>query len=267
MNILLNSILIKNSNLLRKNKINLKILFDNIQIGGGKKLTVNYKSYEYIFNESKIADNHFILYSNNNDECIYIIISQDDKMAEIHGLGNYKSCLYETNQNIGSTLFKITLKLLTKYKDKFNINMIILTDNSIKKCNKYDIKMALMLTLLTGDTWYGKYGFRPIKSTNNNYIFDDFEYKKYEQNKRIMNSIKISNVNLIKFINITNNQHLIDATKKIINITPNMLLKDFLSNLLKNYDITCENFAMFYESLYNKISIYDPYRKFYGLKI
>lgn len=266
MNNILKSILIKNSNLLRKNKINLKKLFDDDQIGGGKKLTINYENHQYIFKESSI-NNHYILKTQDDDECIYIIISQDDNVAEIHGLGNYKSCLQETNQNVGSTLLKITLKLLKKYKDRFNIKMVILTDNSVKKCNKNDIKLGLMLTMLTGDTWYGKYGFRPIKIKDNTYIFDEFEYKKYEQNKQIMLTIKITDINLLKYIKLTNNQRLINATEKIIKSNPTMLLKDFLFNLLRDYDKTCEYFNMFYESLFNKISVYDPHRKFYGLKL
>jgi hypothetical protein len=45
--------------------------------------------------------NHYILYSKNEDDCVSIIISKDDRTAEIHGIGNYKSYLYDTNQNMG----------------------------------------------------------------------------------------------------------------------------------------------------------------------
>ena len=34
----------------------------------------------------------------------------ENKIAEIHGIGNYKSCLDDINTNVGSTLLKITLK-------------------------------------------------------------------------------------------------------------------------------------------------------------
>jgi hypothetical protein len=159
-----------------------------------------------------------------------------------------------------------------------------------------------MMTLLTGDTWYGrccknkacpkhensknscmygKYGFRPIKIIGaslgsvpkaswlrkpwNTYGFDEFEGEKYEQNKKIMNTIKISDINLIKYIKMTNNSHIINATEQIIKTSLDMLLKDFLSNFLKKYDKTCEYFSMFYEELYYKIRVYDPHRKFYGI--
>ena len=59
--------------------------------------------------------------------------------------------------------------MLKKYKNKLGINMIILTDNSIKICNKKNIILSKMLILLTGDTWYGKYGFKPFILKN--YVF------------------------------------------------------------------------------------------------
>jgi len=262
---IIKNILIRNSDILKKNKINFFKLFNNYQTGGGKNLTVSYNDKKYIFKKSEDVDGHYVLFSKDKDECAYVIISEEDKIAEIHGLGSYSSCLQETNQNIGSTLLKITLKLLKKYQDKFQIKMIILTDNSIKKCNKVDIKLPIMMTLLTGDTWYSKYGFRPIKIIKNAYGFDEFEGKKYEQNKKIMSNIKISDIKLIKYIKMTNNPHIIKATKQIIKTSPDMLLKDFLSNFLKNYDKTCEYFSMFYEELYNKIRVYEPHRKFYGI--
>jgi len=68
--------------------------------------------------------------------------------------------------------------------------MITLTDNSIKSCGKVDIKLAQMLTLLTGNTWYSKYGFRPIKTEDNSYIIDEYDNNKLEKNKQIIINIK-----------------------------------------------------------------------------
>jgi hypothetical protein len=282
------NILIRNSDTFKKNKINFIKLLSNCQTGGGKDLTVSFNDSQYTFKKSENIDGHYLLFSKEGDECVYVIISKEDKTAEIHGIGSYSSCSQETNQSVGSTLLKITLKLLKKYKDKFQIKMVILTDNSIKKCHKTDIKLSIMMTLLTGDTWYGrccsnnacpkhensknscvygKYGFRPIKITGDTYSFDELEGKKYEKNKKIMNTIKISDINLIKYIRKTNNSHIINATEQIIKTSPNMLLKDFLSNFLKSFDKTCGYFSMFYEELYWKIRVYEPHREFYGLML
>ena len=48
-----------------------------------------------------------------------------------------------------------------------------------------------MITLLTGDTWYGKYGFLPI---------DEALIPYYENNKKIMNTITINDIDLIKYL-------------------------------------------------------------------
>ncbi len=260
--------LYKNSELFKNQKIGLKIIFNkNIIQTGGKNLTIDYKNHKYTFEKFDIDEDNYVLYSLDNLECVSIIISKEYKTAEIHGISNYKSCLQFTNENIGSTLLKLTIRMLKKYKERFGINMIILTDNSIKKCIKENIILSIMLSLLTGNTWYGKYGFRPIEIQNNKYIVDDISNNKYNENYKIMNSLKITDFDLLKYIKLTNNQKLIDATQRIIKDFPLMLLKDFLGNLIKNYDKTCSDFAKFYRKLYNDIGVFDPYHKLYGLAI
>jgi hypothetical protein len=96
----------------------------------------------------------YILYSHNEFDCASVIIFPEDKNAEIHGIGNFKSCIeglnVDTNISVGSIIIKITIKLLKKCKNEFNINKIVLTDNSLKKCDKVNIKLAHMLFLLNG---------------------------------------------------------------------------------------------------------------------
>lgn len=87
-------------------------------------------------------------------------------------------------------------------KDIFNIDKIILTDNSIKKCGNKNIILSTMLILLTENTWQKKksqifyltwYGFRPYDN-----IKDKLNKRmniKYEHNQNIMKSITI-----IKFV-------------------------------------------------------------------
>jgi hypothetical protein len=264
----------KKSFIVRQKNIKLCNFMIN-QIGGGKQLKIQYNDNTYIFEEVMDKD-HYILYSKDEFECVIIIIGKNDKVAEIHGIGNNKLCLKETNTNIGSTLLKITLKMLEKYQTKLKINKILLTDNSLKKCNNENIKLSIMLTLLTGDTWYGnffgccpnntkkscprnknpndfcsydKYGFRP---------YDDTLIQYYENNKKIMNTITLKDINLIKYLEMTSlDKNIIEKTKKFINKHQIMLVKDYLSRFLKEYDKTCKYFYNFYFTLFIDLRLYD----------
>jgi len=274
------SLIFRNSEILRLNKISLKHIFPIIPFKGGSvngktKLTVLYDNIKYTFHESEINENNYILYSDhdiyNPVDCVIIIMSKIDDtkyyQAEIHGIGNDKSCLHDikTNISVGSLLLKITLKMLKKYHEKLNIKHVILTDNSLKFCKDINdsIKLSLMLTLLTGHTWYGKYGFRPFNNKLNDY--NNVLLNNYNKNIDIINNITIEKANILKYIELTEESHIIEAVKKILQTNPNMLLKDFLTNFLKEYDKTCKYFYKFYEVLYQDIGLFDFQQKSFGL--
>jgi len=263
-------VIYKNSQLVRDNRTQIKTFFNkeiiNSMIGGGEDLTINYKNNEYTYTQLN-DEFYYILYSYDEFDCVSVIIDKENKVGEIHGIGNFKSCLIDSNTNVGSTLLKITIKMLKKYKDLLEINKIVLTDNSVKKCeaNSEDIKLSHMLILLTGDTWYGKYGFRPINV--NTYKHNEILNENYNNNKLIMNKITIKEVNIMKYINMTKDKNVINAVEKILEKNENMLLKDFLQKFLKNYDITCQYFSLFYERLYNDVKLEKFYKLFFGLNI
>ncbi len=245
----------RNSNVLN---ISLKSLHN--MIGGGKKLKVEYNDFIYNYEQSQIHNDNYVLYSldDKENECVSIFISSNDNIAEIHGIGNYNNCLsssklYDTNTSVGSQLLKITLKMLNKYANKLNINKIILRDNSVKNCGTNKIKLTKMMILLTGHTWYGKYGFRPRDDSS--YKIDKYKNKHYENNIKIMNSLTISDIDLVKYIKMTKKDILVKQTTDAIEKNPHMLLKDFISIFLQKYDKTCKYFIMFYEELYNDIGL------------
>jgi hypothetical protein len=247
----------RKSELIRQNKTQLRHFLAD-QIGGGKKLKVIYNDREYVFNEA-MDKNYYILYSKDEFECVAIIIDLENKIAEIHGIGNYTSCLDDINTNIGSTLLKITLKMIKKYKDKLDIKKILITDNSLKKCNNKSIKLSLMLTLLTSDTWYGKYGFKPV---------DDTLIKYYDNNKKIMNTITLKDIDLIKYLKMSKlDQNIIEKSKKFIEKHQSFLVKDYLTQFLKEYDKTCKYFYDFYEQLFIDLALYNFNRNTFELVI
>ena len=258
-------VIYKNSQLLRDNNTKIKnFLNDKILFGGGKDLKIIYQDIKFKF--TQINDEYYyILFSKDDLDCVSIIIDKERNVAEIHSIGNFKSCLIDSNTKVGSTLLKITIKIIKKYKTKFGINKIILTDNSLKKCGEKDIKLSHMLILLTGQTWYGKYGFRPINV--NTYENDKILNKNYKKNQYIMNKITIKESNIIKFIKLTQNSKIIKATEIILEQNENMLLKDFLTNFLIEFDLNCKYFNLFYDELYDNLGLEKFYKLFFGLDI
>jgi hypothetical protein len=260
----------KNSFIIREKNIQLRDFMTNQTGGVDRKLKIKYNDNKYIFDEL-LDENHYILYSIEELSCVTVIIYKKDNVAEIHGIANYKSCLKEINTNVGSTLLKITIKMLQKYKEKFDIKKILLTDNSVKKCNDKNIKLAVMLTLLTGDTWYGKYGFRP---------YDDTLTKYYENNKKIMNTITLKDIDLLKYLKMTTlDEKVIEKSKIYIEKHQTTLLKDYLTKFIKEYDKTCEYFYQplcgdnvqrtcdFYFTLFIDLGLYDFNRQIFELVI
>ena len=267
-------VLYKNSHIIRNKKIRHVDLFKNYlqhQKGGMisnlSELKIKYDNHIYIFEKSEIDNDNYVLHASDNLECVSVIINISDKTAEIHGIGNYKTCVNTTlsNQNVGSTLLKITIKMLKKYKDIININKIILVDNSIKKCNNSNIILQHMMILLCGHTWYGKYGFRPFDIST--YELDIYDNNKYNNNINIMKTITISEANLIKYIKLTNKKSIINDVENLVKSNPNYLLTDFIKSFLLEYDSTCKYFNLFYRQLFDDIGLIDFRGTVFGLNI
>lgn len=243
------------------------------QKAGGKikdDIYLTYKNKKYLF--AKTHDGDFLYYAlhenENEDEpiCIMIIVEKDINNCSIQTLSYNEKCFNTKDQlqfkSTGSDLLKIALKFIDKIKDKYNIKTITLTDNSKKYCTtKKQIRLGLMLTLLTGDTWYGKYGFRPKEKTMQ---------KAYEKNKKIIEELRLPKIpffkNMIEKILKTYYGKEKDVYDPIIETleeyySANKRLFKFLSYFLAHYEHLCETFFDFYEELARKIGITD----FYGV--
>ena len=49
----------------------------------------------------------------------------------------------------------------------------------------------------------------------------------------------ITEANIVKYIELTKKERIIEDVKKLISLHPNMLLTDFLNQFIKDYDKTC----------------------------
>jgi hypothetical protein len=234
------------------------------EIVNKKEFEIEYQGEKYVFERYYDDENKLILYSydDKTTDCVSLFIDKKNKLIQLTSFGRNSGC-FKSESNIGSNLLRLTLKMIEKYKDYFKVNKIVLGDNSTFKCSTNEnINMGMMMTLLSGDTWYGKYGFRPFDE--NEYKIDKVGNKIYEKNKKIMNTVLVKDINLEKYLLKIHKKYPNEFTKEdIVNIivlelkNPKKLLKDFLSEFTdKNYfDLSCKYFSTFYRKMFDDIGL------------
>jgi len=163
----------------------------NIQKGG--TFNIEYKNEKIKF-DSMIDDDriHIFLTSlkDSREHCIMIIIDKSEKVAYIESISNDKTnnCFDTPEFNKGFVIMEITIKMLKKYKDKLNITVIQLKDNSFIYCNKkIQISLGSLSFLQYGNTFYGRFGFLPKNKDDN---------KLYVRNQIILEQTKTSQIKL-----------------------------------------------------------------------
>ncbi len=231
-----------------KNPIN------STQKGGNKIYSINYKNHDYKFDYIE-NDNMIVLTSwdNPNNECVGIHIDKTNSIANINSINaNMPSCVHSITR-VGTILLKITMKMLEKYKNKLGIKVITLSDKSYLNCNGKTIELSYLSVLATGQTWYGKYGFRPIKYENNSQVVShEYLLQVYNTNIKIMDEITISQVNWNQYIE---NQKVIKAIREIILVKPSMLVREFIKNILLDWNKNCDLISKTYIKLFNNIGL------------
>jgi hypothetical protein len=263
-NVRLINIIHQNSDLLRAKEFKYRDI--DKKIDSYEKYILSYNNIDYIFNKVIINKDFYLLYALDGNTYINILIFKKRKLAEIHTVNKIFNYFNHTNQYINSKLLLITFKFLKKYKKMLNIKYIILIDKSrFHLTDNKELIASKAHALLTGDTWFGKYGF--LEYDYSNYKISNLDNGRYNANKNKFLNLTITDVNLLKYINKTNNDVLIDVAKKTLIENPKMLLKDFLKYLLINYDENADEFHKYYENIYDDNSGYNIYYRMIGLKL
>lgn len=249
------------NNIQLKNKYNLSTFTNYFNQTGGKRLKVTHNETKYYF-EKKEDDNIYVLYSRDefSNDCVIIIIDKDTNTATINNINADTPNCIKGDTKKGTQLLLITVKMLKKYKKDLDINIVVLTDNSYKLCHNKNIILSKMAILTTGNTWYGNYGFLPAEYTKDYKVKLNKDYVKIgKKNKSIMDTIKIKDIDLLKYFNKLKNfnKDQLKAIKHIIDNKGDTLLKDFIKKFLVEFDKTCKYFYYFYIDLFNDIRLKD----------
>ena len=254
-----------------------------VQNGCGNtiKLKYTYDNKRFILYEKTTEDGYDISIHRKDDiensqTCLHIMINSVLKLAYIQNISYYKDCI-KTGLDYpggGSILLKMCIQFLKETKDRYKVSRLQLKDNSYFTCddNKEKISLALLHTFVYGETWYGKYGFRPYKAYKN--IRDETLYKIYKQNKNIVNNTKIKDTNLFIYIqriikkkvdNNENKERLL--MKKFYDKFKDYTIKMFFKKYLVNFQYSCKAFSEFYVEFANDNNIYDFNGKSFYLDI
>ena len=171
--------------------------------------------------------------SSDRDYCVAIFVYKKAKFARIDDLTFHTDCFSKKQREYyknkkedlkGNKLVKIAIGAVRSLKNHYNIDYITLRDASKKEygvvsddvsteinifnfpLGPIEIRLGLMYTYLNGDTWYGKFGFRPANDKENN--ISNIGNKQYNRNSDIMENIKVKDCKTLK-------NYLIESKKKI----------------------------------------------------
>lgn len=243
------------------------------QMGGGKpkKLRYIYDNTKFVLYELK-HDAGYDISVHRKDEidnpqtCLHIMIDPDLKLAYIQNISYYADCVDVglTHPGGGSMLLKMCIQFLKDTKDKYKVARIQLKDNSYLPCKQQKSRMMLstMYTLMNGDTWYGKYGFRPHDPFTNTKNIQ--KTRIYNRNKTIVTTTNITETNLFKHIfsalntvnpaNRTRNKNFV---KKLHKKYKNFTITQFFRHFMFEYEHSCDLILLFYIDFYTDQKLYS----------
>jgi len=252
--------------------------------GGGnktKKIKYTFENYTFTLYETKVTGGYDISIKRKNDPedpqtCLHIMTNSEAKLAYIQNISYYKDCVDTGLEQPGggSILLRLCIKFLTDNKKKYKINRIQLTDRSLKTCDRNGAKInfAIMHTLMFGDTWYGKYGFRPYDPVKN--IRYEKNNESYNRNIRIVGNTIVKNTNLFNYLEAVietdktkSKREIAEIVNKYYKLYGNYTIRNFFMAFLSNYDASCAMFSGFYDNYAENQKLWDPFGSSFYLDI
>jgi hypothetical protein len=248
-------------------------VYDEKQWGGkikNQEFIQKYKGYKFRIHIMKKVDDWTITiltHKTNPLNCAVIDIDTKSRVAALTNMSSYKDCTIPdlTNKG-GSLILNFIIGFLKLNKKKFDINKIVLRDNSAKVCPNCPehVLMSTTYFLLYGDTWYGKYGFRSYDTIQNGP--DESRINIYIKDQKVIKNAKVGDVDLIKYFKDAVNKYKIkdvdvEHFNKLFILWKDKPLSQILRALLKDYDKYCCIFNYVSDRIYEELDLF----KFTGL--
>ena len=263
-------------------KIDYKKVFNHGEfIGGYKKDTIEQfidhgGVYTYkVFITDEIQDDivHIVVETDDSNECATIFI--DKGIAILHNMSYFENCAKEglRRPGGGNKLLRFTLNLIIKYKNKYGIKRILLTDKSYIQCQgkSETIKLAQLRQITHDSPWYSAYGFKP---------YDSFRQKPSKsldkailKNNEILKSLKTTDINIGEIIGKAIHKEKIkdyDANELTRLVEKYPLMRGFILRLIQEYDKYCYILIHLLKVIYapeSKSGLTDFYGKSFYLNL
>lgn len=260
-----------------------------INQSGGK---LDFKTFRYMDNKFnvKIDDDdkkHIIItvVAKDGNDCVTVFIYNEENIAIIHNMSYYSDCAVDglKHPGGGDLLFRFILSFIIINKDKYKINRIVLQDQSFLACGENSsVKIALSrLRIVThGQPWpgacplrsteYMKYDFKPYNPLKR--VPDKNILQRLDFNIKMLEKMKTKDINIWKIVNKFDNVDNTDRSEIKNMIDTNLLFKDFIKDMSKNFYKYCPLIDALLEKVYAPLIdgstlLYDFYGQHYYLDI
>lgn len=220
------------------------------------KIDINYEDNNYVTYQLKLNKGYDIsimkkCHTDILNHCIHIDIDKRYSCAFMnhisymnvneHILSAFNYSMREDN------LLKVTIDLLRDHKTELKINRVYLYDRSFFNWKgKKDYHLLPLIHMLSyGDTFYGKYGFKPFCGSALEPI--NCLIEQYNQDKKFILTTKIENTPLFECIESSINklnkkiefydfQKACELLEQYKNDYKNAYINDFFKNYFENFD-------------------------------
>lgn len=185
--------LISNNDFVNRNfddiKINNKSTYS--VLGGSTKYELTYNNKQFKFKFSKSNNAVSIVNKDNKEICLMIMFDKERKEANIQNVSMHPACSVPKTIS-GKEIMMVAMKFLKKYRKEFNVDIITLTDNSMKNIDGCDrLPLSNYYMILHGETWYGSFGFVPYENIKN--VVDKNKLKVYLREQKMVKKATVEN--------------------------------------------------------------------------
>ena len=233
---------------------------------GGEITTRKYGKYTFNISVDEYKQYYRILVlsqplKKNNDECIVVYIYKGIPIARLNNMTYMDNCAKEglKRPGGGKVLLGFIIGYLQTFKDKYQINKIVLQDNSFLYCDNCNrtIPIARLKMVTDNKTWYMNHGFKLYNSTANKTIPDAEMNQLLAENKKAFAKIKTIDIDFDKIekeVIQVEKKFTLDPIKfnKLYKQYP--LIQDFIKRLAKELDKYCCLLVYILEELFNPIN-------------